>query len=100
MLLNYTPKVDLFASNVNHPFHTYYSYKEDLEASDVDSLSADWSSLRFYALPPFSIVLKVLKKIKAGDAEGILVVPFWPNQLWFPLIFKMLTDAPVLLTST
>ena len=64
VLLNYTPKVDLFASNVSHPFHTYYSYKEDPEASDVDSFSADWSSLRFYALPPFSIVLKVLKKIK------------------------------------
>ena len=25
VLLNYKPKVDLFASNVNHQFHTYYS---------------------------------------------------------------------------
>ena len=28
-----------------------------------------------------------------------MVVPFWPNQPWFPLVFKMLTDASVLLTS-
>ena len=80
VLLNYTPKVALFASNVNHQFHTYYSYKPDPEASGVDALTADWSSLRFYAFPPFSIILKVLKKIKTENAEGILVVPFWPNQ--------------------
>ena len=40
-----------------------------------------------------------MKKIKAKYPEVILVVPFWPNQPWFPLIFKMLTDALVLLTS-
>ena len=87
------------ASNVNHQSHTYYSYKPDPETSGVDALTADWSSLRFYAFPPFSIIPKVLKKIKTENAEGILVVPFWPNQPWFPLVFKMLTDAPVLLTS-
>ena len=42
---------------------------------------------------------KRLEKIKAKNAEGILVVPYWPNQPWFPHIFKIMTDAPVLLTS-
>ena len=94
MLLNYTLKVDLFASNVNHQFHTYYSYKPDPEASGVDSLTVDWSSQRFYAFPPFSIITNVLKKIKSEEnTDDILVVPFWPNQPWFPLLFKMLTDV-------
>ena len=87
------------ASNVNHQFHTYYSYKPDPETSGVDALTTDWGSLRFYAFPPFSIIPKVLKKIKTENAEGILFVPFWPNQPWFSLVFKILTDAPVLFTS-
>ena len=29
VLLNYTPVAGLFASNVNHQFRTYYSYKPD-----------------------------------------------------------------------
>ena len=99
MLLNYTSNVDLFASNLNQEFHTYYSYKPDPEASVLILLTVAWSSLRIYAFPPFSIIPKVLKKIKAKNAEGILVVSFWANQPWFPLIFKMLTVAPVLLTS-
>ena len=49
--------------------------------------------------PPFSIIPKVLKKIKTGNADGILVVAFWPNQPWCPLIFEILTDVPVLLTT-
>ena len=40
-----------------------------------------------------------MKKIKAEKAEGILVVPYWPNQAWFPVLFKMLIDIPVLITS-
>ena len=64
VLLNYSPKVDLFASNVNHQFHIYYSYKPDPETSGVGSLAADWRSLRFYAFPSISIIPKVFKKIK------------------------------------
>ena len=64
VMLNYTPKVDLFASNVNYQFNTYYSYKPDPEAYGVDSSTVDWGSLIFYAFSPFSKIPKVLKKIK------------------------------------
>ena len=40
-----------------------------------------------------------MKKIKTDDADRGLLLQFWPNQSRFPLIFKMQTDAPVLLTS-
>ena len=36
VLLNYKSNADLFASNVNHQFHTYYSYKPGSETSGVD----------------------------------------------------------------
>ena len=59
-------------------------------------MTVDWSSLRFNAFPPFSIILKILKKIEAETADDTLTVP---TKSWFPLILKMLTDAPVLLIS-
>ena len=27
------------------------------------------------------------------------MVPYWPNQVWFPVLFKMLIDIPILITS-
>ena len=90
----------MFASNINYQFHTYFSYKADPKAKAVDSFTVSWHSLKFYAFPPFSIISRTLKKIKAEKAEGILVVPYWPNQVWFPVLFKMLIDIPMSITST
>ena len=90
---------DIFASNINYQFHTYFSYKADPKAKDVDSFTVSWHSLKFYAFPPFSVISGTLKKIKAEKAEGISVVPYWSNQAWFPMLFKTLIDIPVLITS-
>lgn len=45
-LLNYTPKIYLFASNVFYHFHTYNFYKLHPEASGIDSLIVNWSSIQ------------------------------------------------------
>ena len=68
----------MFASNINYQFHTYFSCKADPKAKAVCGLihSVSWHSLKFYAFPPFSIISRTLKKIKAEKAEGILVVPY------------------------
>ena len=89
----------MFASNINYQFHTYFSNKADPKAKAVDSFTVCWHSLKFYAFPLFSVISRTLKKIKAEKAEGILVVPYWPNQVWFPVLFKMLINLPVLITS-
>ena len=90
----------MFASNISYQFHTYFSYKADPKAKVVDSFTVSWHSLKFYAFPPFSVISRTLKKIKAEKADVILVVPYWPNQAWFPVLLKMLIDIPVLITST
>ena len=98
-LINFKPGIDLFDSHVNHQFSTYFAYKPDPEAIGIDAFSVNWDSLRFYAFPPFSSIARVLRKIQTDNAEGILVVPYWHNQPWFPLVFKMLISTPVLFTS-
>ena len=37
--------------------------------------------------------------MKQDSAEGIIVVPFWPTQVWYPAMLKMLVSTPVLLKS-
>ena len=99
-ILKFNPKADMFTSNINCQFHTCFSYKVYHKAKTVDSFTVSWHSLKFYALYAFSVISKTLKKIKANKAECILVVPYWLNQGWFPVLFKMLIDTPVLITST
>ena len=64
----------------------------------MDSFTVSWHSLKFYAFLSFSVISRTLKKIQGKKAEGILVVPCWPNQAWFPVLFKMLMDTPFLIT--
>ena len=58
----------------------------------VDSFSIDWSDLRFYAFPPFSCIDRCLQKIYQDKAVGILVVPDWPNQPWYPVFLSIVSD--------
>ena len=51
----------------------------------------------FYALPPFSILGQVLRKIEYDRAKGILVLPNWQTQAWFPLLRRLLITEPLTL---
>ena len=89
--------IDLFASRLNAKHTTYVSWLPDPAASYIDAFSRSWASIKFYAFPPFSLVGKCLQKIIAEAAEGILVVPLWTTQPWFPKLIRMLIAVPVVL---
>ena len=40
----------------------------------------------------------MLQKITKDKSLGVVVVPYWPNQPWFPRLASMLTLEPVLLS--
>lgn len=80
-----TPTIDLFASRVNKKCTVYFSRDRDPEALDIDAFTRQWTNYYFYAFPPFSVILKMLKKIISDQASGIVVVPDWPSQPWYPL---------------
>ncbi|GFO38891.1 reverse transcriptase [Plakobranchus ocellatus] len=42
---------------------------------------------------------RVLNKIQTDKATGVLIVPFWPAQRFYPVLMKMLIDKPVLLSA-
>ncbi|KAL7287686.1 hypothetical protein TKK_0018080 [Trichogramma kaykai] len=37
----------------------------------------------------------MLRKIKRDQANGIVVVPLWKNQPWFPLFQSLLISEPL-----
>lgn len=82
--------IDLFASTANTKCSRFFSWRADPNAEATDAFTMSWSNLFFYAFPPFAIVLRVLQKIITDRAEGIVIVPNWPTQPWFPVFTKLL----------
>lgn len=85
----YTPDVDLFASRINKKLDKYVSWRPDPHAMAVDAFSLSWGKEKFYMFPPFSIISKVECKIRQDKASGILIVPDWPSQVWYPRVVKL-----------
>ena len=88
--LDVKPEIDLFASRLNRQFPRYVSYKPDLDAEAVNAFTMSWSDVTFCAFPPFCIIPSVLQKIIKDRARGILVVPDWPSQPWYPILAREL----------
>lgn len=92
------PEIDLFASRCNAKCKRFIAWRRDPEAVTVDAFTVDWYSLGlFWAFPPFALILKVLKKIKIDRATGIVIVPYWPSQPWFPMYSRLLIEKPLIL---
>ena len=94
------PSIDLFASRINRKVPRYVSWRPDPGAQFVDAFSFSWSQEQFYAFPPFSLILRCLKKIEMEEGEGIIIVPVWPTQPWYPKLMSLLIDTPRLLPVT
>lgn len=89
------PEIDLFASSLNAKCKKFVSWKKDPDSFKIDAFTFSWKNFFFYAFPPLSIILKVLRKIIIDKAEGVVVVPYWPTQPWFPL-YKSLAITPLI----
>lgn len=95
--LTFMPEIDLFASRINNQFPSYVSYNPDPTASAIDAFSLDWSVLKLYAFPPFSVIPACLSKMVSDQATGIVVLPDWPTQSWFPKVLHMMVKERVLM---
>ena len=86
---NRKPTIDLFASRLNTQIKKFISYRPDPQAIAVIAFTIDWENLDFYAFQPFNCIGRTLQKIWMDKATGILVVPDWPNQIWYNKLLDM-----------
>lgn len=91
------PEIDIFASRLNAQLERYVSWLPDPGAEAVDAFSLNWANLDFYAFPPFCLIARCIQKIKADKATGILIVPKWPTQAWFPCLNSICIGEPLVL---
>lgn len=90
--------IDLFATNINKKCEKFVSWHRDPESFVVDAFTIRWHQYYFYAFPPFSLILRVLNKIINDKATGVLIVPHWPTQSWYPLFKSLLMETPIYLS--
>ena len=97
--LSFTSNIDLFASRLNYQLEPFVSFQPDPQSFAINAFSLiDWAKWDFYAFPPFSVISLVLQKVITDKATGILIVPDWPTQVWYPTLFKLNRKPPVLLS--
>ena len=88
--LGFYPNIDLFASRINTQLPRFVAFRPDPEAEAIDAFSLAWTDHKFYAFPPFICVDRVLQKIINAKATGIVVVPDWPNQVWYHMFTEII----------
>uniref|UniRef100_A0ABD2XMW6 Reverse transcriptase domain-containing protein n=1 Tax=Trichogramma kaykai TaxID=54128 RepID=A0ABD2XMW6_9HYME len=87
------PEIDLFASRINKKCKRYISRFPDSYAWQIDAFTVSWTDLFFYAFPPFILVTRTLQKVREDRAEGIIIVPDWRNQPWYPLFLRLIEKS-------
>lgn len=92
--------VDLFASRLTALLPTCASWKPDPGASYTDAMTLDWSLLKGYAFPPFSLIAPVLKKVSQDRADLLLVAPVWQAQPLWPALLNVLIKNPVMIPNS
>lgn len=91
------PDIDLFATRLNTQLALYSSWKPDPGCKFIDAFSESWCDLYCYIFPPFSLLGRVVQKLRRDQAEGIVVVPMWPTQSWFSDLMQLVIDNPIIL---
>ena len=93
-------EIDLFASRLTTQCRRYFSWRPDPSAEATDAFLQDWSGLRGYANPPWSLIGRVLAQVRSQQARVTLLTPVWKTQPWYPLLLEMLVDHPSLIRDT
>ena len=61
-----------------------------------DAFLQTWDNYQVFAFPPWSLIPRVLKKLRlSSGALMTLVAPWWPQRLWFPELLDLMIDCPV-----
>ena len=92
------PGIDLFASRLNLQTQRYVSGFPDPGAFLVDAFSLSWKNFKPYIFPPFSLISRILHKLKLEEVlDAIVIAPLWPTTHWYPQFLELAVQRPVLL---
>ena len=97
-LFGFVPNIDCFATRINCQLPRYISYRPDPSATFINTFTVSLSGFDCYFFPPFSLIGKVLQKIKVDRLKkALIVVPQWPTRPWYTTLQDMLVQEPLVL---
>ena len=65
----------------------------------VNIFNVSWKTRKIYAFPPFSLVEAAILKLIRANNIGIMIIPKWTTQHWFPTMLAHLVDHSIQLPS-
>ena len=80
------PRVDAFAAAHNARFSGWWWSEAE------DAFCKDWGRTFMWWNPPFRMMERVVEKIITDGAEGILIVPEWRREQWWPVVEEISLD--------
>ena len=57
-------------------------------AEGVEAMGISWKGERVWIFPPFAAVGRAVAHARRSGAEGVMVVPFWEAQPWWPVLME------------
>ena len=78
--------VDTFANCTNKKCPKFYSKVPSPGSSGVNCFMFDWSNEYVYCCPPVKLVTDVVRHIIAVPCMGVLIVPNWKRDKFWPFV--------------
>ena len=97
---DFVPNIDCFATRANAQLAEYVSRYRDPYAVHVDAFSFNWVDYKPYLFPPFSLINRVLQKIRVDETTALCVLPRWKTQAWWPHMLDMMVGEPIILRAS
>ncbi|KAH7823537.1 uncharacterized protein MONOS_11633 [Monocercomonoides exilis] len=86
--LNVEIEQDAFASQGNNKAQIWFG-SSSLYAED--GLSVSWKYAVTLVHPPVPLILPSMRKIWREKARAVILIPTWRDQIWTPLLKRMIT---------
>jgi hypothetical protein len=79
-------QVDRFATHLNWLCPTFWSRHWCPGTQGIDSFSVSWTGVVNWINPPFGLIGRAIRKLRAEEAVATVVVPFWRGRHWWCLV--------------
>ncbi len=91
------PTIDLFATRLNNEVEAFFSCFPHPLALQGTSLQTDWLNDLLYMYPTVLLLSLALHEVIREEAQVIVILPWWQQRGWFPIVLQLLVDLPVML---
>ena len=83
--------VDAFSTSASALVPRFWTRAPEAGAAGTDAFSQPWEGEMLLLVPAFRLIHRCLARLAEAGASGVLVVPEWPGQPWWPRLLAVAT---------